>query len=151
MSPLRGVKHDMEKHLQSCVYNPNATLEIEHLGKTRHTSQNRIESAQNPFVLADESQSSYEGIHPIDKIESIQKQETDSRLAFTPQRQTILRLERSSQRSLTKEDLAKFQRDFLRFSIAIGASFNSADHPESKACFMKWLGLPTPSRKVLKL
>lgn len=34
MSPLCNIRHDIEKHLQSCMYNLNATLEIDYLAKS---------------------------------------------------------------------------------------------------------------------
>ena len=54
VAPIRGVRRDMAKHLEGCVYNPSADLESEHLSSSspiRHRFPQSISNSDLSDVI----------------------------------------------------------------------------------------------------
>ena len=67
----------------------------------------------------------------------------------TPLTQTQLKVVQTPTAwSITQQE--EFKRDFLRLWLATNASFNTADLPATRAFFTKWIGLPNPSKSILR-
>ena len=116
MKPVRGIYELMAKHLHDCVHRPNS-VNVPNLPA--------IDTNNTPSQSGQSSQS--------------------GRASQLERGQSILHL-KTKPRVFSKEAKAEFHTDFLRMWIAIGASYWSADQPEVRNFFEKWVGMKNPSR-----
>ena len=108
--PIRGVRRDMAKYLETCVYNPAATFDSKHGALSLPKDQPFPQLGLDADVVYTRRASLLPTLKLGNNPKVTSTVQTGSSSHFSGQpRQAMLRIEQSLQRQLVREDLATFQ------------------------------------------